>query len=97
MASKQEPPRPDPDEQSGSAGRDPGPPRRNPGQEGKPGTGGNSGQGNYGQSGYGQSGYGKGGYDKGGQPSSNYQEDPPGRDEPDSRDSNRGSGKSDPA
>jgi hypothetical protein len=91
MASKQEPPRPEPDEQSGSTGRDPGPPRRNPGQDGKPGTDGNSGQGNYGQS-----GYGKGRYDKGGQPS-NYQEDPPGRNRPDSHDSNRGSGKADPA
>jgi hypothetical protein len=92
MAKQHETPRPDPEEQSGSAGRDPGPPRDNPGQDGKPGTGDNTGQGNYGQS-----GYGKGRYDKGGPKQSNYQEDPPGREHPDSQDSNRGSGKEDPA
>jgi hypothetical protein len=91
------PKRPEPDEQSGSTGRDPGPPSHDPGEEGKPGTGDNTGQGNYGQSGYGQSGYGKGRYDKGDARQSNYQETPPGRDDPDSRDSNRGSGKKDPA
>jgi hypothetical protein len=92
MAKEQQPPRPEPEEQSGSTGRDPGPPRRKPGEDGKPGAGGNTGQGNYGQSGYGQ-----GGYDKGGPPSSNYQEDSPGRKKPESQDSNRGSGKADPA
>jgi hypothetical protein len=54
------PKRPDPDEQSGSTGRDPGPPSDDPGEDGKPGTGANTGQGNYGQSGYGQDGYHKG-------------------------------------
>lgn len=57
---KRKPVRPDPNEQSGSTGRDPGPPSDNPGEDGKPGTGANTGQGNYGQSGYGQNGYGKG-------------------------------------
>ncbi len=79
-----EPPAPDPDEQSGSTGRDPGPPREHPGQDGKPGTGENTGQGNYGQS-----GYGKGRYDKGGQRTS-YQEDEPGRKNPGSGGSNLG-------
>lgn len=89
---KQEPPRPDPDDQSGSTGRDPGPPSPDPGQDGKPGTGNNSGQGNYGQS-----GFGDGRYDKGRRQETNYQEDPSGRSRPDSIDSNRGSGKADPA
>lgn len=91
-ARQPEPPRPDPEDQSGSAGRDPGPPRHDPGQDGKPGTGDNTGQGNYGQS-----GYGKGRYDKGGAGQTNYQEDTPGRERPDSHDSNRGSGSEDPA
>jgi hypothetical protein len=92
MAKQEETPRPDPDDQSGSAGRDPGPPRRNPGQDGNPGTGENTGQGNYGQT-----GYGNGRYDKGGAKRSNYTDDPPGRDRPGPHDSNRGSGNEDPA
>ena len=58
---QQKPARPAPDDQSGSTGRNPGPPSENPGEDGKPGTGKNTGQGNYGQTGYGQNGYGKGG------------------------------------
>jgi hypothetical protein len=80
-----EPPAPDSNEQSGSTGRDPGPARDRPGQDGKPGTGENTGQGNYGQS-----GYGKGRYDKGGHRTS-YQEDEPGRRNPGS-DSDLGAG-----
>jgi hypothetical protein len=69
MAKKpDEPPAPDNDEQSGSTGRDPARHRGPSGEDGKPGSGGNSGQGNYGQS-----GYGKGGYDKGHR--TNYQQD----------------------
>jgi hypothetical protein len=83
---------PRPDEQSGSTGRDPGPPRKNPGVDGKPGTGDNTGQGNYGQSGYGEGGFGKGDAER-----SSYQKDVPGRLDPGSPDSNRGSGSADPA
>jgi hypothetical protein len=81
------PARPEPDEQSGSTGRDPGPPSNDTGVDGKPGTGANTGQGNYGQSGLGQGGYSKGGSD-----TPNYQKDVAGRKVPRSRDSNRGSG-----
>lgn len=80
---------PEPGEQSGSAGRDPGPPSDNPGVDGKPGTGDNTGQGNYGQSGFGQ-----GGYRKGGDAVPNYQKDVAGRD-PRSKSSNHGSGRPD--
>src|SRR5687768_4120789 len=83
----EEPARPEPGEQSGSTGRDTGPPSNNPGVDGKPGTGANTGQGNYGQSGYGQGGFGKGGND-----APNYQKDVPGREDPRSHKSNRGSG-----
>jgi hypothetical protein len=89
---EKEPPRPAPGEQSGSAGRDPGPPTNNPGVDGKPGSGANTGQGNYGQSGYGQ-----GGYRKGGDANPAYQKSVPGRDDPRSNSSNRGSGRPDVA
>jgi len=81
-----EPPAPDPDEQSGSTGRDPGPRREKPGVDGKPGTGENTGQGSYGQS-----GFGKGRYDKGDQRTS-YQKDEPGRRNPGAGGSNLGAG-----
>ncbi len=84
------PARPEPGAQSGSTGRDAGPPSNNPGVDGKPGTGANTGQGNYGQSGYGQ-----GGYRKGGDDAPAYQKDVPGRGAPRSRTSNRGSGGAD--
>lgn len=80
--------RPEPGEQSGSAGRDPGPPVDNPGVDGKPGTGANTGQGTYGQSGYGQGNFGKGS-----DAAPNYQKDGSGRDDGRSKKSNRGSGK----
>ncbi len=82
------PAEPEPGERSGSTGRDSGSPSNNPGVDGKPGTGANSGQGNYGQSGYGQ-----GGYRKGGDDAPAYQKDVPGRGAPRSRTSNRGSGR----
>ncbi len=85
------PARPESGEQSGSTGRDPGAPSNNPGEDGKPGTGANTGQGNYGQSGFGQGGFGKG---DGAAP--NYQKDVPGRHDPRSHESNRGSGTSGP-
>jgi hypothetical protein len=85
-----DPARPDPDEQSGSTGRDPGPSSDNPGVDGKPGTGANTGQGNYGQSGYGQ-----GGYRKGGDSAPTYQKGVPGRDDARSRTSNIESGRQD--
>jgi hypothetical protein len=97
MSKRSRKPPPEANEQSGSTGRNPGPPLDNPGVDGKPGSGANTGQGNYGQSGYGQSGYSKGGYgkggsEKGGPETSSYQKDVPGRLDPDSRSSNRGSG-----
>jgi hypothetical protein len=86
-----QPKRPEPNEQSGSTGRDAGPATNNPGVDGKPGTGANAGQGNYGQSGYGHGGYSKGG---GAQPE--YQKDVSGRDDESGRTSNRGSGNREP-
>jgi hypothetical protein len=87
MNKRRQKPPPDANEQSGSTGRNPGPPLDNPGVDGKPGSGANTGQGNYGQS-----GYGKGGYQKGGPEAPSYQKDVPGRLDPGSRRSNRGSG-----
>ncbi len=84
-------PAPDVNEQSGSTGRNPGPPREKPGQDGKPGTGENTGQGNYGQSGYGQFGYGKDpGKGGGGDNRTSYQRDEPGRKKPGAGGSNLG-------
>jgi hypothetical protein len=85
-----DPARPEPNEQSGSTGRDPGPASDNPGVDGKPGTGANTGQGSYGQSGYGQ-----GDYRKGGDAASTYQKGMPGRDDARSHTSNIGSGRHD--
>jgi len=85
-----DPARPEPNEQSGSTGRDPGPASDNPGVDGKPGTGANTGQGSYGQSGYGQ-----GDYRKGGDAASTYQKGVPGRDDARSHTSNIGSGRHD--
>jgi hypothetical protein len=87
-----EPVQPPVNDQSGSTGRDTGPPSNNPGVDGKPGTGANTGQGTYGQSGYGQGGFGKGN----GVPAS-HEKDAPGRADPRAKKSNPGSGLPDPA
>jgi hypothetical protein len=71
---------PEPNEQSGSAGRDPGP---------TDDKGADSGQGKYGQSGFGQGEYDKGNSD------SPYERGTPGRRTPRSEDSNEGSGQAD--
>lgn len=86
-----QPKRPEPHEQSGSTGRDTGPAANNPGVDGRPGTGANTGQGNYGQS-----GYGRGEYAKGGGAKPQYQKDVSGRNDERGTTSNAGSGNREP-